>query len=121
MAYEIVIHDIADAKIAEVQSDNIVLNNGQDAVDLLGNCTYHDVRSAIIYEHHLPPAFYDLSTRLAGDILQKFSNYRFRLAVVGEFKKYKSDSLRRFINESNRTGEINFVGSPEEALEKLSR
>jgi hypothetical protein len=56
---------------------------------------------------------------MAGEILQKFSNYRMRLAIVGDFSEYKSKSLRDFIRESNRTGTINFVGTIDEALLRL--
>lgn len=121
MDYEVINHTVAGKTIAEVKAADIVINNEQDAVDLLGNCSYEGAQAAILYEHNLPPAFFDLSTRLAGEILQKFSTYRFGLAIIGEFSKYESDSLRRFINESNRAGEINFVGTLEEALEKLGK
>ena len=121
MDYEIIMHKLGAITAAEVKSDEIVINNERDAVDLLGNCNYEGAQAAIVYEENLPPAFFDLKTRLAGEILQKFSTYRFKLAIIGEFSKYNSDSLRRFINESNRAGEINFVSTLEEALQKLGK
>ena len=119
MDYEIIMHTLDNGMVAEIKSKEIIINNERDAVDLLGNSSYEGARAAIIYEENLPAAFFDLKTRLAGEVLQKFSTYRFRLAIVGEFSKYNSDSLRRFINESNRAGEINFVGTLQEALQKL--
>jgi hypothetical protein len=53
---------------------------------------------------------------MAGEILQKFSNYRIKLAIVGDFSKYTKKSIRDFIRESNNTGHINFVGTLDEAL-----
>jgi len=64
--------------------------------------------------------FFDLKTGLAGEILQKFSNYRVKLAIVGDFEEVKSKSLRDFIRESNRGRTVNFVNSVEEAVERLT-
>jgi len=60
-----------------------------------------------------------LKTGLAGEILQKFSNYYVELAIVGDFSKYSSKNLQDFIYESNKVGRINFVSSVEEAKEAL--
>ena len=77
-----------------------------------------DCELLIMYQDAFHPAFFDLSTRLAGEILQKFSNYRLLLAIIGDFTSYDSKSLQDFIRESNRLGVIRFVGSLEEALGK---
>lgn len=64
--------------------------------------------------------FFDLKTGLAGDILQKFSNYNIKLAILGNFKNEQSKSLNDFIYESNKTGRINFVETFDEAVNSLS-
>ncbi len=43
--------------------------------------------------------FFDLSTRLAGEILQKFINYHVKIAIIGDFSIYTSKSLKDFIYE----------------------
>ncbi|HEY9562062.1 MAG TPA: DUF4180 domain-containing protein, partial [Anseongella sp.] len=73
-----------------------------------------------LHENALSPAFFHLKNKLAGDILQKFSNYRMRLAIVGSFDKYPGQSLKDFIRESNQGRQVNFVGSLPEALSVLS-
>lgn len=62
-----------------------------------------------------------LSTRIAGEILQKFINYQFKFAIVGDFSGYTSKPLKDFIYESNKGRDIFFVSSEEDAIEKLSR
>jgi hypothetical protein len=62
-----------------------------------------------------------LKSGIAGEILQKFSTYNFRLAIVGTFSEVQSKSLRDFIYESNKYGRINFVGSHDEAFERLMK
>jgi len=72
----------------------------------------------IVHEESLGNKFFDLKTRFAGDLLQKFSNYHMSLVIVGDFSKYKSKSLRDFIRECNRGKLIFFLPSVEEGLEK---
>lgn len=103
-------------EIAEVESDGIVINEVQDALDLMANCNYQGAERIILSENQLNPDFFDLKTRFAGDILQKFSNYRNRLAIVGDFSKYESKSLQDFIYESNNGKIVNFLSSKEEAI-----
>ena len=73
------------------------------------------------YKDALTPDFFVLSTRIAGEILQKFINYQFKFAIVGDFSGYTSKPLKDFIYESNKGRDIFFVSSEEDAIEKLSR
>lgn len=112
--------DFNGAKILNVTSEEIVINKVQDALDLMADGYYSNVQRIIVKEENLAPEFFDLSTRIAGEILQKFSNYNVMLAVVGDFKKYKSENLKDFIFESNKAGRIIFVPTVEEAKAKLT-
>ena len=87
----------------------------------MADSTYQGSSKIIIHEKNIVPDFFDLKTGLAGEILQKFSTYQVHLAIVGNFDKYSSKSLRDFIYESNKYGRINFVESVTEAMAKLSR
>lgn len=91
----------------------------QEALEILINCAYQGAEKIIIHSDQLMPDFFDLKTGIAGEILQKVSTYQLRLAIVGDFSQYSSKSLRDFIFESNKVGRVNFVGSVEEAKEKL--
>lgn len=116
---EIISHVVNDIKIAEIISDKTVIQSVQDGLDLLGDIYYQGFDKLIVYEKNITPEFFDLKTKIAGDILQKFSNYRVSLAIVGDFGKYESKSIRDFIFESNKAKHINFTGTLEDALNKL--
>jgi len=107
--------------IAEIVADKLIINNVEDGIDLIGNIYYQGFDKVIIYEKNITPLFFDLSTKIAGEILQKFSNYRMRLAIVGDFSKYPGKSINNFISESNQHGQINFVNSKSEAINALSK
>ena len=112
---------VNDYYIAEIVSDIIEINTAQDALDILANCAYQDARRIVMYQENISDSFFDLKTTLAGDILQKFSNYNVKLAIVGDFSKYSSNSLRDFIYESNKAGRISFVATRDEAIDALSK
>src|SRR5688572_26443676 len=114
-------HTKNETQIAEVTSDNLIIETAEDGLDLMGNLYYQGFDSIILHEENLTPSFFDLKTGIAGEILQKFSNYRMRLAIIGNFEKYPAQSIQDFISESNRIGRINFLGNVEEALERLSK
>jgi hypothetical protein len=112
-------HDPDGSRIAEFTGNGILLSSVQDAVDLLGELSFDNCSAVIIRDTNIHPDFFNLKTRLAGDILQKFSNYNFRIAVIGDFSKYKSKSLQDFIRESNKGKAVLFVEGIEVALAKL--
>ena len=56
---------------------------------------------------------------IAGDVLQKYINYQFKIAIVGDFSVYKSKSLKDFIYECNKGKEIFFLPNENQAVEKL--
>jgi hypothetical protein len=106
--------------VAVVASDQKEIKTAQDALELIANCGYQGAQKIIVHEQNLNPQFFDLKSGLAGDVLQKFSNYNASLAVVGDFAKFDSKSLRDFIYESNKGNRVCFVDTVDEALSRLS-
>ncbi|GEM64904.1 hypothetical protein SF1_28860 [Sphingobacterium faecium NBRC 15299] len=113
------IHHVTGNKVAEVTSENTIMKNLEDALELIGNLYYQDISKVIVYEKNLIPDFFDLQNKFAGDVLQKFSNYRIQLIFIGDFSKYNSRSMSGFIFESNKGKQINFVKTRDEAFSIL--
>ena len=113
---EIKTHQTANLTIAEIIAKNIIIATIEDGTDLVGDLYYQGFDKVVLYEKNITPSFFDLKTRMAGEILQKFSNYKISLTIVGDFSKYKSKSLNDFIFESNKGSTVNFVSSIEEVL-----
>jgi hypothetical protein len=106
--------------IAELSDKKFIIAEVQDILDLFGNLGTIDCNNIMIRESNLHDNFFNLNTRLAGEILQKFSNYKMRLAIIGDFSKYKSKALHDFIRESNKGNLVFFVNTIEAAVNKLS-
>ena len=117
---DIVITTYNNESVASVGTNDIIIRNSQHAIDLIGDVTYQGARKLVLSEQQLDPAFFDLTTGLAGEVLQKFVNYRIALAIIGEFSRFESKSLHDFIRESNRGRSINFVESMSEAITRLT-
>lgn len=121
MDTEIISHQNDGLTFLEIRSEEQFINNVQDVLDLFGELYGQYYDGIILYERNITHDFFDLQTKLAGEILQKFSNYRIRLVIVGDWSKYTSRSLEAFITENNRGKTVNFSSSPTEALKLLSR
>jgi len=91
-------HTINDERILELENDGCILKDAQDLLDIIGS---YSVRTIILRKENIIPDFFDLKTKVAGEILQKASNYGLMIGVIGDFKSIKSKSLRDFIYESN--------------------
>lgn len=117
---EVVIHQINKTRVAEIISEDILIQNPVDGLNILVDLYYKNIDNIILYEKNITPSFFVLKNGIAGEILQKFSNYKVRLAIVGNYTKMRHMSIKGFIVESNRKGQINFVGSGQKALAILS-
>lgn len=119
---KIVVQTVESVPIAVVQSEDVLVTDVQTALDLMATVRYEtDCDRMVVFQSALDPAFFDLSTRLAGEVLQKFVTYSMKFAVVGDFADVKSKSLRDFIYESNQGKHVFFAQSEEEALRRLAR
>lgn len=97
------------------------IDSAQTMLDLMASAQYMGSSgSMVVYKESLGEDFIDLKTGFAGDVLQKFSNYRVRLAIVGDYSVYKSKALRDFIYECNKGNLVFFKNSLEEALDALA-
>jgi hypothetical protein len=113
-------YDLENGTAVEIISDEVLITSEQDALDLMADVGYqYESTKIILHKKHVSEHFFELKTGLAGAVLQKFSNYRVRLAIIGEFSNHKRRSLKDFIYESNRNGHILFVEDIGAALEAL--
>lgn len=103
-------------------ADGPLLDGDRGAADLIGAAYGSGAETIAIPTTRLPPGFLDLSTRIAGEMLQKLVNYRFRVAILGDISAAMegSSALRDFVRESNRGATVWFAADLE-ALEARLR
>lgn len=108
--------------VAVVSGDTVAIEDVQSALDLMATVRYETGCDRLIIEKSLiSERFFDLKTRLAGDILQKFVNYQTKVAIVGDFSVYESKSLKDFIYECNNGNNVFFLPDQQTAIKRLSQ
>lgn len=102
--------------VAVIHSDMPIITDTQSALDCMVNAGAYLIA---INKEAITEEFFKLSTGMAGGIVQKFVNYGYRLAIIGDFSRYTSKPLRDYIYECNQGRHLYFVLSEEEAVKKL--
>ena len=102
-----------------VRAEEPLFRTAADAGDILSLAFSEEARKLVFLKDNIDPAFFDLKTGIAGEVLQKFSNYRFAVAICGDYSGVTSKALRDFIFESNKGGKTLFLDTVEEAVEKM--
>ncbi|MFI6480868.1 DUF4180 domain-containing protein [Nonomuraea sp. NPDC050663] len=105
-----------------VPADGPPIAGEQDALDLIGEAFGEQAEMVVIPAGRLGPDFFRLSTRLAGEITQKFVNYRLRLVVMGDIAAHVAGStaLRDYVYEANQGSHLWFVADEAELAGRLA-
>jgi hypothetical protein len=112
------VHGVA---VFSVPADGPALSE-REATDLIGDAMWQHADLVALPVSRLTEDFFTLRTRVAGEITQKFVNYRLRLAIVGDISAYvaRSTALRDFVAESNRGRQLWFVADDDELAARLA-
>ncbi|MGP4013087.1 DUF4180 domain-containing protein [Streptomyces sp. 4N124] len=103
--------------------DGPPLDGERAALDLIGDAGWNEAELIAVPVQRVPEAFFQLRSGIAGAIVQKFAQYRLRLAVVGDISQHVADSraLRDFVYESNLGNQLWFLSGYDDLEERLRR
>jgi hypothetical protein len=74
----------------------------------------------LLDENQLGPDFFDLRTGLAGEVLQKFTNYRVRLAIVLADALVHGSRFSELVREHRRHNAVRFFDTEQRARQWLT-
>lgn len=114
MNFEIIQTEKGD--LSYCRMDNETVSTSSAFLDLMMNCPTETI---VLDKEALHKDFFELRTGLAGEILQKISNYQRRLVVLGNYENIEGKSLNDFIYESNKAGKAVFIKTIQEAIKLL--
>jgi len=103
---------IGDTNVLVCEPDGEKLNTDRDVSGVFGDAIWSErVELVAVPVERFGEGFFTLSTRMAGEITQKFVTYRLRLAIVGDISAHLavSSALRAYVHESNRGCDVWFV------------
>jgi hypothetical protein len=104
-------------KIVVASDAGIAIRSFTDISDALGACI--GAEGLILTEVDVAPAFFDLRSGLAGELFQKFTNYRLRLAIVLPDPEAYGERFGELAYEHRSHDMIRFVRSEDEAKASL--
>lgn len=113
---KIIEHKKHNMTIAEVVADGVIIATADDGSQLLADLYYQGYDIVAIRAEQLHPDFFELKTGMAGEIMQKCSNWRIRLVIIGDFSNVTSKSLHDLIYESNKGKLVNFLATIDNVL-----
>ena len=107
-----------ERRIIVASDSDISIRSFNDISDALGDCM--GAEGLILTENDLAPEFFDLRSGLAGELFQKFTNYKLRVAIVLPDPEAYGERFRELAYEHTSHSLIRFVRSKDEAKAWLS-
>jgi PadR family transcriptional regulator AphA len=108
--------EIEGKKLVELAKGEAVIRNERDALELAGICGFSGAPRALVHADNLAEEFFDLKTRVAGDVLQKFINYRIRVAAVLSRERIGTGRFSEMVMEANRGDDFRVFDDKEKAI-----
>ena len=102
-----------ERRIIVASDAGIAIRSVKDINDMIGAC--FGAEGILLREEDLAPDFFDLSSGLAGELLQKLVNYRLRAAIVVPDPDAHGERFSELAYEHRTHDMIRFVRSREEA------
>jgi hypothetical protein len=91
-----------NTRYIECNPTDFIIRSDQDILELITICGENDTHNVLIYESNFSPDFFDLKTKFAGTLFQKFANYRMRGAGLISLRNIKSERFKELIFECNK-------------------
>ena len=82
-------------------------------------CIEQGSRALLLDRDALSAAFFDLSSGVAGELVQKLVNYGVRMAAVVPDLAVHSPRFQEFVREANKGGQFHFCATRQEAIDWL--
>src|SRR5262245_57555815 len=102
-----------DHRILVASDSGISIRSFNDISDSIGACIGSE--GLILTEGDLAQEFFDLRSGLAGELFQKFTNYKIRLAIVLPDPEAYGERISELAYEHKSHNIIRFVRSMDEA------
>jgi Domain of unknown function (DUF4180) len=115
--------EIEETRVLMFAREGSLFQSAGDANDFISAAWSQQANLLAIPLERLGSDFLRLSTRVAGEVFQKFVTYRIRCAIVGDITAAieSSHALRDFVRETNKGNSVWFVSGLEELGARLAK
>lgn len=117
-----VILEVAGRRVLICAPVGAVLAKPGDTNDFLAEAWAQEADMLAIPTARLGEDFFELRSGLAGEVGQKFANYRMPLVIIGDITQWiaQSRAFRDYVREANAGNSLWFVADSAELIEKVS-
>lgn len=114
--------ELHGVRILECSAAGRPPRTSRDATDIITAAWGYQAKLVVLPADWLGDEFFRLSTRVAGDVVQKLLDYGLRVAIVGDIsgRTAASEALRDWVRECNRGRQVWFVRDIEELADRLA-
>ncbi|WP_341877799.1 DUF4180 domain-containing protein [Defluviitalea saccharophila] len=109
------IREIDHKKYIEIFSSSRPLSTENDALDLIALCGEHNTNLLMIHYDALSEDFFNLKTKAAGNMIQKFVNYQIKAVAVIPREIIQKGRLKEMALETNKGNHFRMYETKEEA------
>ena len=115
-------YELHGVRILEYAVDGKPPRTAKDATDIISAAWTHKAKLIVLPADWLGDDFFRLSTRIAGEVVQKLLDYGLRVVIVGDISERvaQSEALRDWVRECNRGRQVWFVTDLGELGERLA-
>lgn len=106
-------------RFVEADPKQLVLSTASTMNAMLEACFNHHTHRLLLYSDNLAPEFFDLSSGLAGSVLQTCRNYHILVAVILSPTVHRSSRFNEVIAEENSRGDFRFFNDRNTAVDWL--
>lgn len=105
------VHEFNGLRVLALDPAGKPIVDRRGVIDMIGDASSENADMVAIPVERQGEAFFDLKTRVAGEVLQVCTTYRLPVAFVGDLgaATEQSGALRDFIRESNKGRQVWFV------------
>lgn len=115
------IQDFDGTSVVLMPAEGKKLRTARDATDAMSEAFAQSAQWLAIPVSRLDEDFFRLRTGVAGEIVQKFVQFRVRVVFFGDISQHiaASDSFRDFVREANRGRDFWFMPSLDDFRNRL--
>jgi hypothetical protein len=114
--------EVDGVKVAEAFPSELVITKPQDLTRVFEFCMSHRTRRTLLHAANVTDQFFDLSSGIAGEVLQKLRHYRMRLAIVCPPDTARfSTRFPEMLIEERKAGYFDVFDTREDALLWLAK
>ena len=114
-------YELHGLRVLECSTEGTPPRTAKDATDIISAAWGYQARLVVLRADWLGDDFFRLSTRVAGEVVQKLLDYGLRVVILGDIsaRVAGSEALRDWVRECNRGRQVWFVDDLDELAERL--